>query len=35
MNDKSVTVTPPIRDAPEDYLVLHEIIALSLAVTVH
>lgn len=33
VNGKPVTITPPTQDAPEDYLVRHEIIAL-LAVTV-
>ena len=33
-NNKSVTVTPPTQDAPEDHLVWHEIIAFHLAVTV-
>jgi Auxiliary Activity family 9 (formerly GH61) len=34
VNDKPVTVTLPMQDAPEDYLVWHDIIALHLAVTV-
>jgi len=34
VNDKPVTVTPPVQEAPEDYVVRHEIIALHLAVTV-